>query len=144
MSGADASPGGVYVDTSALVKLFVEEAESTELERELLTRGELVSSEIVQIELGRAIARARTDPQAVVADDFEILRYISGVSVVPLDDDIRARAASIAPMELRTLDAIHLASALSLGDDIDALIAYDHRLQAAAKSAGLTVLAPGQ
>ena len=59
-----------------------------------------------------------------------------------MTDEVRAVAASIEPVELRTLDAIHLASALSLGDDLAAVLTYDRRMADAAESRGLVVVAP--
>ena len=139
----DAPQGVVYIDTSALVKLVVREAESDALERALPDLGELATSAITSIELAREVARARADGTAEVADDYAILALLAALAEVPLDVEVRSAAASLTPIELRTLDAIHLASALTLADDLTAVLAYDKRLQNAARSRGITVLAPG-
>ena len=64
------------------------------------------------------------------------------MSLLPLDEAVLARAKTIAPAQLRTLDAMHLATALSLGTDLAVLVSYDDRLNDAAQAAGLTVLSP--
>ena len=139
----DVPQGVVYIDTSALVKLVVREAESDALEQTLAELGELATSAITSIELARAVARARADATAVVADDYTILALLAALAEIPLDVEVRSAAASLTPIELRTLDAIHLASALTLGDDLAAVIAYDKRMQDAARSRTISVLAPG-
>jgi predicted nucleic acid-binding protein len=139
----DVPQGVVYIDTSALVKLVVREAESDALERALPDLGELATSAITTIVLARAVARARADGTAEVADDYTILALLAALAEVPLDVEVRSAAASLTPIELRTLDAIHVASALTLADDLAAVLAYDKRLQDAARSRGITVLAPG-
>jgi predicted nucleic acid-binding protein len=139
----DAPQGVVYIDTSALVKLVVREAESDALEHALPGVGELATSAITSIELARAVARARADPTVEVADDYAILGLLATLAEIPLDVEVRSAAASLTPIELRTLDAIHLASALTLADDLTAVLAYDKRMQNAAHSRGITVLAPG-
>jgi uncharacterized protein len=63
-------------------------------------------------------------------------------SLVPLDDEVLDAAAEVAPVELRSLDAIHLASALSLGDQLSVLITYDERMLDAAKGAGVRTAVP--
>lgn len=71
-----------------------------------------------------------------------MLEPLAALGTVPLTDDARALATVAKPVELRTLDAIRLASALSLHDDLATLLTYDHRLQDAAEALELTVLAP--
>ena len=93
--------------------------------------------------MARAVARARADGTAEVADDYAILALLAALAEIPLDVEVRSAAASLTPVELRTLDAIHVASALTLGDDLAAVLAYDKRMQDAARSRGITVLAPG-
>lgn len=130
----------IYLDTSALVKLVFEEAESAALAgwlgaREVVPK---ISSEVATIELLRTCRRraAATEPDA-----RQLLR---GLDLVPLSADVIERAALVGPSELRSLDAVHLASALSLADGVDAFVAYDVRLRAAAETAGLPVAAPGR
>lgn len=132
----------VYADTSALVKLVVGEAETAAATEAFNAWDQVATSEITAIELVRAFSRARADGRADVADDRTLLEVLAGLQIVPLTDDVRALAATALPVELRTLDAIHLASALTLGDELAAVATYDHRLRAAAEAAGVTVLAP--
>ena len=100
------------------------------------------ASDIAPIELQRATTRARADGRAAVADGRTILEVLAALEAIPMTDEVRAVAASIEPVELRTLDAIHLASALSLGDDLAAVLTYDRRMADAAESRGLVVVAP--
>jgi uncharacterized protein len=139
---ADAATGVLYVDTSALVKLVVTEAESPALEGELGRWHDLATSEITAIELTRAVMRARSNESAEVADDRTVLEVLAALSEVPLTDDVRAIASTIGPPALRTLDAIHLASALTLGDDLAGVLTYDTRMQQAATASQLLVVAP--
>ena len=67
---------------------------------------------------------------------------LSDIALVPIDDIVLAIARRLEPSELRSLDAIHLATALSIGSDLGALFSYDDRLGAAGAAAGLFVLAP--
>ena len=86
--------------------------------------------------MGRAVRRA-TESDAVVrrADDL-----VAQVSLIALDAAVIRLAGELPPRTLRSLDAIHLATALSLGQDLDAFLTYDRRLGAAATAAGVTVL----
>ena len=139
---ADVRAGVLYADTSALVKLIVTEPESTPLEDELLRWDDIATSEITAIELSRAVARARQEPEADVADERSVLELLAALSEVPLTDDVRALASTIGPPSLRTLDAIHLASAMTLGADLGGLLTYDVRMQRAAAESKLTIVAP--
>lgn len=123
-----------YLDASALVKLVIAEVESVALHRWYVEAERLVTSRIGVIETIRATSRMPFDPahRAKVMGDVE---------VVELQDPIARSAASVPPSTLRTLDAIHLASALAIGE-LDAFVTYDDRLAAAARSAGLTVVRP--
>ena len=67
---------------------------------------------------------------------------VSQIAVVEPTETIRARAALLEPVTLRSLDALHLATALEIGDELDALVTYDGRMSAAAETFGLTVVAP--
>jgi predicted nucleic acid-binding protein len=75
-----------------------------------------------------------------VADSAEA--SLSDIALIPMDDQVLAVARRLDPSELRSLDAIHLATALSIGTDLGALFSYDDRLGAAAAAEGLRVLAP--
>lgn len=135
--------GGVaYVDTSALVKLVVHEAESDALEAALSTWRGLATSSITTIELPRAAQRARADGRDGVADDETVVVLLAALAQIPLGAVVRQTAATLDPAELRTLDAIHLASALALGNDLATVITYDQRMATAAIALGLQVVAP--
>ena len=123
-----------YADSSALVKLAVAEAESAAVRRFLGQFDEVATSRVGIVETRRAIARAGADAAAAL----EILRVVNSVE---LDVAIAESAAAIGPIRLRSLDAIHLASALRLYA-VDAFVTYDERLAAAARAAGLTVASP--
>jgi predicted nucleic acid-binding protein len=85
-------------------------------------------------------ARRTSSDEAVWLRSEEVL---AAVNLVPLRAELLREAAQLTLPELRSLDAIHLASALSLAPDLAGLVAYDSRLASAARSAGLPVLAPG-
>lgn len=134
--------GIIYADTSAIVKLVVREAETDAMTEAATDWERVATSEITTIELPRAIKRARADGRAQVADDRTMLELLAALEIVSLSDDVRAGAAAAEPPELRTLDAVHLASALTLGPSVDAIATYDDRLERAARSAGLRTVRP--
>ncbi len=131
--------GVIYLDTSALAKLVVEEAESVALAGWLDERSTdaLCTSLISRAELVRA-ARRR-GPEAVPRAQG----LLAECALVPLDTLSVDIAALLEPATLRTLDALHLAAALSLGADVGAFVSYDARQCAAAEALGLPVVAPG-
>lgn len=139
---AEAHAGVLYVDTSALVKLVIREGESEAIEAEISSWERIATSEIAAIELPRAVARARADGRAEVVGGRVVMEILAALAMVPLTDDVRALAAAVEPVGLRTLDAIHLASALTLGDDLAGLLTYDRRMVEAAVQRGVTLLAP--
>jgi uncharacterized protein len=118
------------------VKLVVAEAESAALAAAIADDA-AVASVVAGIELRRAVQR-RIGAQAFDAVDA----LIDAVAQIPLSEAIATKAARLEPPELRTLDAVHLASALEVGADLDAFVCYDERLAAAASRAGLAVLMP--
>jgi uncharacterized protein len=126
----------LYLDSSAIVKLVVSESETRALRGLLRSWPERVSSVIARIEVDRVakrigggtVRRART--------------VLSRMALVELDDQVVRAASAIQPTELRTLDAIHLATALSLGEELGAMCAYDARLADAAAATGAEVVAP--
>ena len=128
-----------YFDTSALVKLVAPEAESGAL-REAVSSGAwvLTTSALSLTELRRAAMRR--GPEELVKARALLLE----MDWFDLTEGILAEAGELDPPLLRTLDAIHLAAALSLGGACDGVVTYDVRLQEAARAAGLQVLAPGQ
>ncbi len=132
-----------YADSSALVKLVQEETESDAL-RSYLADADLVSSELVLTEIPRAVRRAvaqdPTLPGDVLLDRAGEL--IDALALRPLDRALLAGAGALDEPVLRALDAIHIASAVSL-DPIEAFVTYDERQAAAARLAGLRTIAPG-
>ncbi len=128
----------IYIDTSALVKLLFDEPESAALTDWLTQKSETpkVSSDLSTVELLRTCQRI--DGSSV--DDAR--RLLHGVDLLPIDHVIVERAAVLAPRELCSLDAIHLASALSLIEDITDFVAYGVRLCAAAEQVSLPVVSP--
>ena len=128
--------GVLYLDSSAIVKLVVSEPETKALLYLLRAWPERVSSVVAGIEVervarrigGGAIRRART--------------VLSRIGLVELDDEVVKTAAALEPHTLRTLDAIHLATALSLGRYLGAVCVYDQRLGSAATSKAIEVLSP--
>jgi predicted nucleic acid-binding protein len=130
----------IYLDSSALMKLVRREAETEALREWLDLRREqpVVSSELSRVEVLRAARRAGgpvlVEARAVVGD----------LDLVPLDRAVQDVACDIGDPMLRTLDALHLASALLLGDALTAFVAYDHRLADGAQAAGLAVATPGR
>jgi uncharacterized protein len=130
----------LYLDSSALVKLVLPEAESAALIAHLRSWSAHVTSELATVEVMRAARRASMDP-AVEQRAEEVL---AGVHLLKVDTDLLEWAARLEPRTLRSLDAVHLASALSLGDDLGAIAVYDGPLAAAATASGLRILAPRQ
>jgi len=129
----------VYLDTSALVKLVVREPESEALERVLHDWTDGASSALAWVELPRAVRRRLGEAGPSL---LELWGALAASSEVPISDEVIGIAARLGPARLDSLDAIHLASALSLGDAVGALITYDSVLESAAQDAGLHTLRP--
>ena len=135
-SGRPRRTGIVYLDSSALVKLIVLEPETDALLTFLRSRPAQVTSRIASVEVARAVARhGAVSPARAIA-------VLEHVTLIELDAGIADRAGSLAPGSIRSLDAIHLATAIGLRRDLDAVIAYDARFAAAAEVHGLPVTAP--
>jgi hypothetical protein len=131
----------LYLDTSALVKLIRREPESGDLAEWLDSQvpSPWVSSTLVEVELPRALRR--TDP-ALTA---HVPTIIARLARYEIDDVVRAAAAAYPDPELRSLDAIHLATASAVfGDRLTAFVTYDWRLRDAAAVVGLPVAMPGR
>lgn len=130
----------LYLDTSALVKLVVEEPESADLARWLDERPDeiLCTSVIGRVELLRA-ARRRGPETTPAASQL-----LAELALVPNDHLVMDIAATLETVTLRTLDALHLASASSLGDAVKAVVAYDERLLNAAEVLGISTASPGR
>lgn len=132
----------IYADSSALVKLVYEEKESAAL-TSWLTRGtregetvHVVSSSLVFVEVMRAARKRGVNAPERARTTLQTL------SLVSLNRTILQQAATVSPMGLRSLDAIHLATALSIERRIDYIVTYDIRLHRAAEEYGLPVIAP--
>ena len=126
-----------YLDSSAIVKLVVPEPESAALKQQLASTGHWISSALARVEVLRTLRRRNLPEEAV--RDAE--RMLSRIALVPLDDRVLSAAAAVGPTSLRSLDALHLATALSLFG-LDSFVTYDHRLFAAAGAAGFRTMAP--
>jgi len=126
-----------YVDPSALVKLVVAEPETMALQNWLGEQTEpLVSSDLARAELVRATRQAAPDRLLRAREVLDIL------VLTEVGTAIFEQAGRLEPPALRTLDALHLASALDLGDDLDGMVTYDDRLASAAQVHGVLVVAP--
>jgi predicted nucleic acid-binding protein len=125
-----------YLDSSAIVKLVLAEAETPALQRYLRRRQPLVSSALARTEVRRA---ALVNGERVLARADRILE---GLEFVRVSDRVLRAAGTLPPMSIRSLDAIHLATALQLGPDLGRVVAYDDRLLDAARANGLRTAQP--
>lgn len=125
----------LYLDSSALVKLVLIERE-TGILRAWADGRPLASSAVAVTEVLRAVRR--TDPDR----EPEARLILTALVLLDLSVEVLEHAAAVPPPALRTLDAIHIATALALGDELDALVTYDARMAGAARLAGLRVDAP--
>lgn len=125
-----------YLDASAAVKLVFDETESIALRQYVGPSPHFTSSALVRAELMRATKRldARHIGRAHA--------LLTSMSLREIDDEILDRAAEISPLIVRTLDAIHLATATLLGPDLEAVVTYDRRMIEAARLYGLPVVSP--
>ena len=124
-----------YIDSSAIVKLVVREKESAALRRYVRGRS-LVSSALAGVEVTRAIMPygARTLRTA--------REVLSCIEIVRINTKVLSRAATMEPTDLRTLDAIHLATASLFGESLHRFVCYDGRLASAAEAGHWTVVSP--
>ena len=127
----------LYLDSSAIVKLVLPEPESLALRDFLASNEDHISSSLARVEVLRTVRRL--DGTEDRLRDAE--RVLARVSRVSMSGPLLASTAVLGPPNLRSLDAIHLATALSL-DGLDAVVTYDRRLADAATDAGLTVASP--
>jgi predicted nucleic acid-binding protein len=123
-----------YLDSSALVKLVDYEVESDAL-RAALGDHLIVSCSLARTEVMRA---ARRKTGVVVAAARAVLNH---TDLIQLDDELLDLAGELEP-PLRSLDSIHLAAAMELGDELEAVVTYDSRMASAAEALGLTVVTP--
>lgn len=125
-----------YLDASAIVKLIVKEPESAALVTVLAAMDRHVTSRIATVEVMRAAGRRGR----VNADRLHAV--LDALDMIELTEEVANRAGSPAPAELRSLDAVHLASAMGIRRELTAFVVYDERLADAARLLGLPVLAP--
>lgn len=125
-----------YLDSSALVKLAVREPESAALRRYLLRRRPLVSSALALTETLRSLSPL--GPEAVQRGRSVLAR----VDLLRINSRVLESAATLSPIDLRSLDAIHLATAAQLGSDLAVFVTYDDRLAGAARGQGFRVSRP--
>jgi len=126
----------VYIDSSALVKLVVPEPESDALRAELAGWDRHVSSALARVEVVRACARV-DEKAGRIAE-----QVVGALDLIALDERVLEEAALLRPVELRSFDSIHLASALLLGDALGVALVYDERLLEAMQATGMPVAAP--
>ena len=125
-----------YLDSSAFVKLVKEDDETPALIERLREWPERASSRLLRVEVLRAARQAD-------GSTFErAAALLRDVALIPLAEPVLERAVEIDPAPLRSLDAIHLATALALGEDLGVLISYDRRLLDAAEAMGMATAAP--
>lgn len=134
----------IYVDSSALIKRAVDEPESEALDAALEAYVDadhaLVSSSLAWIEVSRALRTRLKGAEDQINAAFDL--SLSGVAEWTMTPEVVSLARRIGPVVLRTLDAIHLATAVLL--DADRLVSYDDRLNQAARHNGIAVEAPQQ
>ena len=128
-----------YADTSAVLKLVAEETHSKAFAAfyDGHADAEWVSSALLRIEVTRAVARAMP---ALLPEARDLL---TAFSYIAIDDEVVDAAMSEPDRRLRSLDAIHLATARIVAPELEALVAYDDRLIKAAADAGLATVSPG-
>ena len=126
----------VYVDTSAIGRVLLEEPDKLTIKNALDTFDRVTASNLLRVELRRVGLRRE------LLDRANIL--LTDISLIPMDDQILTTAGTLTPPAVGTLDAIHLATAirLSRAGELDALMTYDKQLAAGAKEHGITVLSP--
>jgi uncharacterized protein len=128
----------IYLDSAAIVKLAHAEAESGALRDWLEERAEVewVSSVLAEVESFRALARHAAPAVSRLPSVLDI------IELVELDAGIRLAAQAVAPPSVRSLDAIHLATAVRLGPQLTSFVTYDRRLADAVVAAGLPLAMP--
>jgi predicted nucleic acid-binding protein len=127
----------VYLDSSAFVKLVIEETESAAVRTFLANRGaRRVSSALLRTESLRAVRNLGPDALATIREGLR------RVDLIGIDDRILDAAGLLEPQVLRTLDAIHLATAMAVGDDLETIVTYDARMVDAARLMGLSTATP--
>jgi uncharacterized protein len=127
----------LYLDSSAFVKAVVAEPESPALRRFLRRqRGRRASSALLRTEAMRAVRFLHPDARS------QVRVALRRVDLVGIDEQILDQAGLLEPAVVRTLDAIHLATALALGDDLGTVVTYDDRMAEGARQLGLPTSTP--
>ena len=128
---------GIYLDTSALGRIVLDEPDSAAIGAALAEFEAVVSSRLLRIELHRVGLRTGVGRE-------EIETWLAGVSLVPMDDAILSAAEAVSPASVATLDAVHLATALQLAAErhVASIMTFDARLAEGAREHGLAVIAP--
>jgi uncharacterized protein len=126
----------IYLDSSAIVKLVVHEPESAALSRYLRGRRPVVASALARVEVLRVSALFGLQAQERARD------VLSRIELIRISDRVLTLAGALLPPELRSLDAIHLATASLLGDTLGKVVTYDVRMAEAARGLGWSVMAP--
>ena len=129
----------LYLDSSAILKIVVSEPQSKELFQLLSDWPARVSSELARTEVLRALRRGG----ASAATFRRGQKTLERIGLIPIDTRILSEAAVLKPVSLRSLDAIHLATALSLRFELGAIVTYDARLSDAAAVAKISAWSPG-
>lgn len=127
-----------YLDASALVKLVLPEHETEALRQALRAWRRRATSRIGVVEVLRAVLRrdASVEPDA--------RRLLARVSLIAITDRSLVRAVPVPPLDLSTIDALHVASAVGLGRSLAAFVSYDERQLEAASALGLPTASPGR
>lgn len=127
---------GTYLDSSAIVKLAIDEPQSSALRSYLRRRGPLVSSTLARTEVLRALLEEGDVGMARGRD------VLSRLDLIRVNDRVLSAAGTLLPGDVRSLDAIHLATALQLGGDVRQIVTYDARMTHVALRLGLRTAAP--
>lgn len=128
-----------YLDSSAIVKFAVRETETRAIVRwrtELDPADVLMTCELAVAEVVRAVRRVEGDVDVALAQ-------LDSLEQLVLDRDLMLVAGNLDPLDLRSLDAIHLAAALAAGEELAGVVTYDARMALAARGLGLVAFAPG-
>lgn len=126
----------IYLDSSAIVKLALHEAESEDFEAYAVGK-RTITSAVADVEVRRAVRR--TMPEKLVRAE----EVLAGIETITVGREVLQLAGIVHPASVRSLDAIHLASALTVRDEIEAFVSYDERLLEAARLAGIPTISPG-
>ena len=125
-----------YLDSSAIVKLVVEEPESNALRKYLRRRQPWVASALARTEVARALLALGPVAQRRLSE------VLSRLELIRVSERVLVSAGALLPPDTRSLDAIHLATALLLGPELGRLVTYDSRMAQAARANSCAVIAP--